>query len=131
MSSRLLVPMTKAVGMGPLPRMLEERVGWRAVEIAFAAGEVPLDIIRQQETRMPVASMMALFESAGRAAGDRTFGFAIGAKMSPESYGLWMDYSISANTLGEALRRTVLTARFHQTGGHLALETKGGFAIWR
>ena len=46
---------------------------------------------------MPVASMMAIFEGAARAAGDRTFGFNVGVGMAYESYGLWMAYSASTD----------------------------------
>jgi AraC-like DNA-binding protein len=123
--------MTKATGMGPLPRILEERISWRALQNVFTAEDVPLDIIDHLETRIPVATMMAIFERAALAAGDRTFGFSVGAEMSHAHFGLWIEYSASADTLGDALRRTVGTARFQQTGGYLALETQGPLAIWR
>jgi hypothetical protein len=87
----------------------------------FTAEGIPLGILDQRETRMPVASMMAIFEGAACAAGDRTFGFNVGVGMAYESYGLWMAYSASADTLGDALMRTVSTARYQQTGGRLAL----------
>jgi AraC-like DNA-binding protein len=51
--------------------------------------------------------------------------------MAYESYGLWMAYSASAVTLGDALMRTVSTARYQQTGGRLALECGGNLAMWR
>jgi len=123
--------MTKATGMGPLPRFLEERAGWRSLQSVFATEGVPLDIMNQRETRMPLASMTAIFEGAARAAGDRTFGFTVGAEMSHEHFGLWAVYCASANTLGNALRRTVRSGHFQQTGGGLTLETEGSFAIWR
>ena len=131
MAPPLAVPMTRATGLGPLPEMLEAREGAGAVCDAFRAVGIPLSVVEHRTAHVPLAAMMRLFEEAARRVGDRTFGFEVGRAMAPASFGLWMEYSAAAETLGEALLRSVHTVRFQQSVGHLGLAVEGDLAVWR
>ena len=131
MPRQFSVPMTKAHGFGSLPEFVRQRESERALAQAFSAGNLPLAVIDRPDFYVPVAAMMRVFESAARSVGDRAFGLNVGAEMGHAGFGLWMQYSASAATLGQGLHRTVATARFHQSGGHLALDRQGDFTIWR
>ena len=96
-------PITRATGLGALPALLEERGGMRALCRVFDAEGAPLEIIENRQTFIPLASMMGLFERAGRELGDRTFGTTVGMTMSPGSFGLWLEYCAAAPTLGAGL----------------------------
>jgi len=123
--------MTTATGFGPLPELLVERCGERAVQRAFAAERLPLALVEQRRHLVPFASMLGLFEQAAQLAGDRCFGFDVGAGMTERCYGTWLEYAAGAPTLGEALARTVPAIRFHQTVGRLSLDAAGGSVVWR
>jgi AraC-like DNA-binding protein len=125
------VPMTTATGFGPLPELLAERCGERAVQRVFAGERLPLALIEDRRHLVPFTAMLGVFEQAARRAGNRTFGFDVGAGMSEGSYGVWLDYAGEAPTLGEALRRAVSAIRFHQTVGRLSLDPSGGSVVWR
>jgi hypothetical protein len=126
-----LIPMTKATGLGPMPIMLDQYASGKALTRVFQQENVPLDILEHRETRMPLASMMGLFEHAARETGSRTFGLSVGKAMNHSSFGLWLVYSASAPTLGDALSRSGIVARFQQSGSKLVVEQKGKYSAWR
>jgi len=126
-----MIPMTKATGFGSLPELVEQRVSHSALNKMFCAQNLPLEILENRETRLPLCAMMNVFEIAARAAGERTFGMDVGNSMSHGEYGMWVKYCASAETLGEALSRTVATARFQQSSGTIALAREGRHSIWR
>lgn len=125
------IPMTKATGLGPLPIILERHASTKALSRVFLRENVPLGILENRETRMPLVSMMGLFENAAHETGNRIFGLSVGQSMSPDNYGLWLVYCATAPTLGEALRRTDITAHFQQSGSRLVVERKNGCSVWR
>lgn len=131
MSGSKLVPMTKATGFAALPEMVEQRAGHRALLRVFRAQNIPLEILDNRETRLPVGAMKAVFENAAHAVGDRTFGLDVGLAMPHGEFGLWMQYSVTAATLGEGLLRVSRTAHHQQSGGNITLEFEGRHAIWR
>ncbi|MGR3662380.1 MAG: AraC family transcriptional regulator ligand-binding domain-containing protein [Paracoccaceae bacterium] len=126
-----IIPMTKATGLGPLPTLLEQRVSGRALHRVFRRENVPMEVLENREIRMPLVSMMGLFEKSAREAGSRTFGLSVGNDMSHGSFGMWLVYSASGATLGEALRRTAITVRFQQSGSKLVVVRRGNYVIWR
>lgn len=118
--------MTTARGMGPLPAMLEEGVGTAAVARAVKGAGLPAAITSTPDMRMPLSDMVALFDEAARVAGDECFGLRVGLAMRPGAYGGWMEYSLAAPTLREAVRRLDLTIPLHQSGCSVALVPCGG-----
>jgi len=74
MPGSVLVPVTRATGLGPLPQLLEERAGWQALRKSFAAEKIPLAVVDDKDVLLPLEAMMGLFERAALAAGERTFG---------------------------------------------------------
>lgn len=114
--------MTKATGFAGLPELVEQRAGHRALQRVFRAQNIPLEILDSRETRLPIGAMMAIFEDAARAVGERTLGMDIGMSMSHREFGLWMHYSVTAPTLSEALvkgyqNRMPPTVRHHHRAG--------------
>jgi Arabinose-binding domain of AraC transcription regulator, N-term len=78
---------TTASGMGPLPRLVEDAKGARAVERVFRAEGLPLWLAHDQSSKIPLRSMMGLMERAAREMGDELFGLNLGSAMRPEDYG--------------------------------------------
>lgn len=127
----VLVPMTRATGMGPLPELLERMEGMRAVQCAFAAEALPLQLIENRNISIPLGALVGLFERAGRAAGDRRFGVRVGDAMPPSSFGLWLEYSATAPNLQQAIHRAQRTTVFHQPGARMTFDQTGEHALWR
>ena len=119
------IPMTFATGLGPLPELLEERAGSKAVARAFAAVNLPLHLVTDRAHRVPLAAMVCLFDHAARLAGDARFGLDVGRAMQPEIYGRWVRFSLQAETLGGAIARLARCVVLHQVGGRLSLQSSG------
>jgi AraC-like DNA-binding protein len=120
------IAMTRASGIGPLPRLLDEMCGGKAVEQVFRSVQLPVEILEDPGAEMPLGAMMELFDGAARRAGDHLFGLRVGMAMAPLSYGSWVAYAMSAATLGEALQRLCRTIVLHQPHGRLLLGTARG-----
>lgn len=122
--------MTHAAGMGPLPALLEAASGRRAVRRVFQTNRLPLEIASNPDLRLPLASLVSTFESAGIEAGERCFGLRVGQQMAPQNFGAWAAYSVSAATLGEALQRFVRGLRVFQAGADSLLHSSGDRITW-
>jgi AraC-like DNA-binding protein len=116
--------------MGPLPQLLETAAGARAVDTVFRSVGLPLDLVETPDQKVPLSAMLNLFERASQKAADSLFGLRVGLAMAPASYGLWVVYSISAPTLGQALERLSQTLVLHQPGGQLMLRRALPHAVW-
>lgn len=126
------IDLTRANGFGPLPRLLEERAGERALLRTFESLGIPHAVIDQPMTPMPLRSMIALHERAARHLGDRTFGLELGQTMAANGYGRWRQYGATAPDLGSALRRLGATLAAHQTGSRLeVVPVAGQRVVWR
>jgi AraC-like DNA-binding protein len=97
----------------------------------FLKSNLPLAVIDQRETRVPLQSVFDLFDNSGRITGSRTFGLDVGLAMNHCNYGLWIEYCTSATTLRQAIQRSIDTYRFHQTGGGIRIDYEGPNAVWR
>lgn len=117
--------MTTATGMGPLPYMLEDMESTRALHRVFAHEGLPLSLIENRDMQLPHRSLVAIFEGAGKAVGDRLFGFRVGQSMQPGDYGLWIQYSVGARTLSDALKRCVRSMSVHQSVARMSLRECG------
>ncbi len=120
---------TTATGMGPLPELLAEAAGDRAVARAFQRADLPLSLVAEKHTLLPMAALVDLFSEAGREAGDRLFGLKVGLQMGSKAYGLWMDYGRAAPSLREALRRLAWSITLHQSGPAVLVEERGRVSL--
>jgi AraC-like DNA-binding protein len=117
--------------MGPLPAMVEDMAGDRALARVFAGQGLPLELISDLTVRIPLESMHSLFESAARGVGDDDFGLRVGLRMDPYSYGDWGAYVSGGQTLAGSMRRVMRTTWIQQSGTKLTLETSGSHVVWR
>jgi AraC-like DNA-binding protein len=124
------IPMTHAAGMGPLPALLVATSGSSALKRVLQAARLPLDIGARPKMRIPVSSLVEVFERAAIEAGERCFGLRVGQEMDPRSFGTWAVYCLSAATLGAAIQRFARGLRLYQAGAESFLQTSGERAIW-
>ena len=124
--------MTYAIGMGSLPDLLEAQAGATAVDRAFTAVDLPQHLLTERTHRVPLASLVDLFDEAARLSGDPLLGLKVGAQMAPTEYGLWIRYALQAPTLRRAITRIVRGLILHQIGGRFALSPRpGGLVAWK
>ena len=121
---------TTASGFGPLPRLLGEMGGSTALRKVFHETGLPLDIIENRATHLPMRDMIALFSRATRHLGDVDFGLHVGAHMSAFDFGAWMRYVVAAQNLDAMLARASKALSYHQTGAELTAEKSGPLARW-
>lgn len=125
-----MIALTRASALRSLPRLLEQRAGERTLQRLLAAEGVPLQIADHPDAMIPVRAVTALYERAAQALGDRTFGLELGQAAALSDYGFYMDYCVTAPTLGEALKRTVRAKRYHQPEAGMWLHGDRNLAIW-
>lgn len=124
-----LVPLTKATGMGPLPDLVEDMAGSKALERIFAKTQLPFAIVENREQEILMPQMVQLFENASHEVGDRLFGLRVGLEMEPGVYGKWTRYAAEADTLETAILRLRRTISLHQNVGEILLDIKGHLAV--
>jgi AraC-like DNA-binding protein len=121
---------TIARGLGPLPRMLEAARGTPAVERVFRSEGVPLGITQDQNSKLPLHTLMALIERSAREVGDGLFGLSLGAAIRPEDFGPVVRYMLAAPDLRTLLRRSMRAVAYQQSGTEFSLEICNGLARW-
>lgn len=131
MVANYVLPLTKANGFGPLPEMVERSMGSRALQQVFSKSGLPMAIIDKREARIPVKSMIDLFEQSNRITGERTFGLDVGLAMKHSHFGLWLEYCVTATTLRQAIHRAINTSHYQQTGARFRLDYEGPNAVLR
>jgi AraC-like DNA-binding protein len=131
LSQFIVVPMTGAAAIGPLPRLITEHAGDRAVDRAFKSAGLTLSAIASPRTPIPLRGLAQLWEYGARFSGDRCFGYSGGLGMTQTTYGLWLAYCVSAPTLGSALARMPESIGFHQTGTRFTFDHRNDVAVLR
>jgi AraC-like DNA-binding protein len=116
--------------MGRLPDILEAAWGRRAVRRAFGRANLPLAVARAPELRLPLASLIVLFDSAALECGDRCLGLRVAQRMSYRDFGRWTDYSAAAPTLGDALGRVERSFGLFQSGAAFRLLADSDGICW-
>lgn len=124
------VPMTFAMGFGPLASLVESASNYGTVERLFERQRLPLALIDSPNYRIPLTAMSDLLDDAGKIVGDRAFGIRVGMQMKHTGFGIWARYLASAPSLSGALRRAIETAGLQQTGARFSLTTRGPHTVW-
>lgn len=125
-----LIALTTARGMGNLPDLLENVVGFGRMERVFAESGLPVSLIDDPDHMIPLKSMIDLFEHAGAAAGDRSFGLRVGLQMGHAAYGIMTAYACQALTLHSALIRLQIAVSVHQPEAQLVLSKLRTGWLW-
>ena len=124
-------PLARAKGFGGLPERVEQQAGERILFDIFERERLPLALRDAPEVPMPLHSMVGLFARSAAVLDSRTFGLDIGERMTHRGFGLWLEYSAAAPTLGEGIRRAIATSWAHQNGSRLELVREGEHSLLR
>lgn len=124
-------PLVRAKGFGGLPERVEREAGERVLFDIFEQEGVPLALRETPDMPMPLHAMVGLFARGAAALDCRTFGLDIGEQMTHRGFGLWLEYSAAAPTLGEGIGRAIATSWAHQSGARLELVREGEHSLLR
>jgi AraC-like DNA-binding protein len=104
--------------------------GLAAMRRVFQNAGVPLDLIENRRTHLPIQDMIALFSEAAIYLGDADFGLRVGGHMSAIDFGPWMHYATAAPNLDAMLERMGKALPYHQTGTEFQVEKNGPSVRW-
>ncbi|WP_428929782.1 AraC family transcriptional regulator ligand-binding domain-containing protein [Marinibacterium sp. SX1] len=119
--------MTSIRGLGPLPDLVEARLGPDGVRRLFDGSGLEPDIAARPGAMVPLRDMVGLFDRAARLTGDGLIGLRVGQQM-PGGFGPWTRLVRAAPTLRHSLNRIRRGLAYHQSGGRLALDRAGPMA---
>jgi AraC-like DNA-binding protein len=99
--------------------------GVAAGELCAAAG-LAVTTLDDPETRIPFASVVALYEQGARLTGDSAFGLHVGEQSSPAMFDVLGYVTMNSPTFGEALARLVRYQRVWTEGAlfHLTIDQR-------
>jgi AraC-like DNA-binding protein len=121
---------TIARGLGPLPGLLEAARGIPALHRVFRAESVPVEVAQNQNSKLPLRSMMGLIERAAREMGDELFGLNLGCAMQPEDFGPAVKYMLAAHDLRALLWRSRRAIGYQQSGTEFSIDIFHGLVRW-
>ncbi len=116
-------------GLGPLPRLFEERAGSGALRRLLAEADLRLEGLHPA-TPVPFANLNQAFNRASRLSGDPLFSLQVAQAMSPEDYGPFVLFALQGPTLRDAIRRVVRLAPLQNTTNRFILTDDGRIASW-
>ncbi|MHA3980623.1 AraC family transcriptional regulator [Halovulum sp. GXIMD14794] len=122
--------MTTIRGWGPLPALVRDMAGERALSAILKRHDLPASVMGMPHRRVPLAKMVRVFAAAADVLGDERFGATVGDRTQPESYGSWSVYAYCAPTLGEGLQRVCRTIWAHETGSSMLLSERRAHVVW-
>lgn len=115
-------PLITGFALGPTADIIERYGGWRAVEGAFRAAELPLQVIEQRSLFIPFEAQATLMEHAARQLGEAKLSIYIGLEFPISDLGIYGRYTAMAPTLRAALARAVKGLGYLTNSANLGME---------
>lgn len=112
---------TTAAGMGSLPHRMEDICGPGSIDRVLAQTNLPFDIVEDRTLRMPLESMVSLFQNAGDISDDPFFGLNVGLSTDADIFGPWFGYVTDARSLRSGLKRLAWALPLFQNGPTITL----------
>jgi len=122
--------MTTIKGWGPLPGIMRDVAGSRALHRILNRHDVPLSVLKAPHRRIPLVKMVRVFEAAARETGDYGLGQRIGAGTSVHDYGEWGAYAFGARNLKEGLHRLCRSIWVHESESRMFLSEREHYVVW-
>ncbi len=127
--SRRPILFSRLSGLGPLPRLFEEREGGRALHRLMASQDLRTEGMAPS-TPVPFASLNEVFNRATRLSGDPLFPILVARAVRPEDGGPFVTYALGAPTLGAGIRRLCRLSPLQSNASIFGLSDTGVEASW-
>lgn len=119
------IPVISSHILDGLPAFIRREMGEKALLRANRAIGLDLEMIEGGNCFIPHAAVIGFLDATGRAAGEANFGALIAPMMNGANYGSYGRFVFGADTLGQALDRTIRGLCFHSTNDQMWLATVG------
>lgn len=104
-----------------MPDFVFDALGVKAFLGCMADAALSPNLLEQQDGHVPAAAINRFTESAARRSGDKLFTLHYAPRLSVLDYGIWGEYVLGAPSLGEAIRRAIVTIHLHASDDRLSL----------
>jgi AraC-like DNA-binding protein len=119
------IPVISSHILHGLPAFVRREMGEKALLRANRAIGLDLELIEGENCFIPHAAVIGFVEATARAAGEANFGALIAPMMNVANYGSFGRYVFGADTLGQALERTISGLCFHSTDDKMSVAIVG------
>lgn len=119
------IPVISSHILHGLPAFVRREMGEKALLRANRAIGLDLELIEGENCFIPHAAVIGFMEATARAAGEANFGALIAPMMNVANYGSFGRYVFGADTLGQALERTISGLCFHSTDDKMSVAIVG------
>jgi len=106
-----------------LPAFVRGEMGERALQRANRAAGFDVELIEDRNCFIPHQAVLGFADAMARAAGESNLGLLIAPGMNAAGYGSFGRYVFGADTLGEAIERSIAALRYHSTCDRLSVTT--------
>jgi AraC-like DNA-binding protein len=108
-----------------LPEFVRHEFGEKALRLANRAAGFDTELIESRNFYISQRSVVRFVDAVARAHGDSHFGLLLVPAMNVSTYGSFGRYITEADTLGEAIARSIATLHYHSTYDDLSVSTDG------
>lgn len=119
------IPVISSHILHGLPAFVRREMGEKALLRANRAIGLDLELIEGENCFIPHAAVIGFVEATARAAGEVNFGALIAPMMNVANYGSFGRYVFGADTLGQAIERTISGLCFHSTDDKMSVALVG------
>lgn len=119
--------MINARAMGAIPRFIRAEAGARGLARACAVSGLPQGVEKEDARYITQRALMSFIDESARLVGDERLGIKLAQHMTPDDYGVFGTYLLTAPTLLDALERSRRALRWHSTHDEVAIAREGEF----
>lgn len=119
------VPVISSHVLQGLPAFIRNEIGELALQRANRAAGFDAELIEDQNGYVSQRSILDFLEAAARSAGVQDLGLLLARAMNVAEYGTFGRYICAAETLGQAITRSITALRYHSTCDTLSATTCG------
>ncbi|MEK1946026.1 MAG: AraC family transcriptional regulator ligand-binding domain-containing protein [Ensifer adhaerens] len=108
-----------------MPAFIRREMGQKALLQANRAIGFDFELTEGENCFIPHAAVIGFVEAAARVAGEANFGILITPMMNVANYGSFGHYVFGADTLGQAIERSIAGLRYHSTVDRMSVAVVG------
>jgi AraC-like DNA-binding protein len=108
-----------------LPAFIRGEIGEQALQRANSAAGFDAELIEDRNCYISQRSVLDFVGALARSVGVHDFGLLLAPSMNVADYGTFGRYIFAAETLGQAIKRSIAALRYHSTFDTLSLTTCG------
>jgi len=108
-----------------VPAFVRDEVGESALHRANGAAGFDAELIEQSNCFIAQRSVVDFVNAIARATGEQDLGLLLAPAMNVAAYGNFGRYVFGADTLGQAIKRSIAALRYHSTGDRLTVSSFG------